>query len=190
MCNLLAQILGFRLSLLSPRNVIRYAAKENWFLRTVELDAAARTDPAHPTAREYYSIFGVITAVPLAAFSSTERNASRSSKWIRCKILPSSSRSVSVKPNNPRHLSVAQISFRARSRIQIPKSAPSTASLIRSSISRKPASLSRNLRASCGVLNCPSRSVPVGVVGNYPGTAYGEPILHGIGLSDGLRVEQ
>jgi len=59
MCNLLAQILGFRLSLLSPRNVIRYAAKENWFLRT---------DPAHPTAREYYSIFGVITAVPFGRF--------------------------------------------------------------------------------------------------------------------------
>ena len=95
-----------------------------------------------------YRIAGV-PPPPASAFAKTPWSASRSSGCTLCKMASSSSRSDGANPNSFRHLSLAQISFRARSRIQMPKLAASTAKLIRSSFSRNPASLACNSPTSC-----------------------------------------
>jgi len=133
------QSLSFLLSFLSPRNVTRYAANQNWPSGTVELEVGERADPAHLAARQYDSIFSFIIAAapqPLSSAFQTERIAIVGVD-LAGRTSPNSSRSAFAKPNNPRHLSLAQISFRARSESKYRNRLPQPPALIRSSLSRK-----------------------------------------------------
>ena len=139
--------LQFGLSVRS--NIAGGAAYPDWPAIDVKFDTTMGRDPTYSAIRQHHLEFRLVSAFardrrPHRLSEAFAIVRVHSAEWHRV-----SSRSDGANPNNSRHLSLAQISFRARSRIQMPKLAASTAKLIRSSFSRKPASLACKSPTSC-----------------------------------------